>query len=341
MSFTDSSVARRFIPFGSHWNMGIDVPYSLAVLDRGRFWSCGQCPLDLHAMPLYPGDLGLQLRLVADLIRRQFEPHGIGPDRITKLVAYVAQDGSTALEAVEEILQEALGPMPLVLTIGVPNFYYAGMMVEIDVYGSLDAPSRIDINQLSDCARATAIGFGGGIHARLELVSGAEASTLEQALCAFLAKRGSSMDEIVSARVFLDRNVFTAPLAKSIATTLGIDTGAAILADLPEGRAAVVDLIAAVDTTGMTRGDVRESVDLEGVHLVERRGGGILGLAARCVGPEVAPAAATHRIMEALSGSLARHGLGFADVVKQQAYYVGGESEEDLYANMRIRNGVL
>ena len=97
--------------------------------------------------------------------------------------------------------------MPLVLTIGVPNFYYAGMMVEIDVYGSLDAPSRIDLNQLSDCARATAIGFGGGIHARLELVLDAEASNLEQALCAFLAKHGSSMDEIISARVFLDRNV--------------------------------------------------------------------------------------------------------------------------------------
>ncbi len=65
----------------------------------------------------------------------------------------------------------------------------------------------------------------------------------------------------------------------------------------------------------------------------------MLGLAARCLGPPVAPAATTRRIMEALAVALARHGLSFLDVVKQQTYYVGGASEQDLYENMRIRNG--
>ena len=36
-------------------------------------------------------------------------------------------------------------------------------------------------------------------------------------------------------------------------------------------------------------------------------------------------------------GALARHGLSFLDVVKQQTYYVG--EREDLYENMRIRDG--
>ena len=88
-------MARRFIPFGSHWRMGIEVPYSLGVVDRGRFWSCGQCPLDLDARVLHPGDLKRQLACVAALIRAQFEPYGITPDRIAKLVAYVAPDEST------------------------------------------------------------------------------------------------------------------------------------------------------------------------------------------------------------------------------------------------------
>jgi enamine deaminase RidA (YjgF/YER057c/UK114 family) len=127
---------RRYIPFGSHWRMGIEVPYSLAVIDGGRVWSCGQCPLDLEARVLHPGDLKRQLASIATNIRAQFMPYGITPGRIAKLVAYVAPDESTPLETVEILLREALGQVPLVLTIGVPAFYYPGMMVEIDVYGS-------------------------------------------------------------------------------------------------------------------------------------------------------------------------------------------------------------
>src|SRR5262245_17997656 len=124
-------MARRFIPFGSHWRMGIEVPYSLGVVDRGRFWSCGQCPLDGDARVLHPGDLRRQLACVAALIRAQFEPYGITTERIAKLAAYVVPDGSTPLEMVATLLREALGPVPLIVTIGVPAFYYPGMMVEI------------------------------------------------------------------------------------------------------------------------------------------------------------------------------------------------------------------
>src|SRR5262245_7098722 len=129
-------MARRFVPFGSHWRMGIEVPYSLAVVDRGRVWSCGQCPLDLEAQVVHPGEVARQLDHVAGLIRAQFEPFGMTLDRIAKLVAYVAPDRSTPLESVEGLLREALGPGPLIVTVGVPPFYYPGMMVEIDVFGS-------------------------------------------------------------------------------------------------------------------------------------------------------------------------------------------------------------
>jgi enamine deaminase RidA (YjgF/YER057c/UK114 family) len=337
MIVVNSPQVRRFIPFGSHWSMGIEVPYSLAVLDRGRFWSCGQCPLDLHATPIHPGDLGRQLVYVADLIRKQFAPHGIGADRIAKLVAYVARDGSTRPEAVERILRAALGPVPLVLTIGVPNFYYPGMMVEIDVYGSVDKPWSADIDQPAGDWHATVSGFGSEIHARLELGPGG-AGVLGRMLDDCLAKRGSSIDRILSAHVFLDRGLSTLPLAKAISVSLGLDAGAAVLADLPRQRAAVIDLIAGVDTSGSVCRNVRNAVEMDGVLLVERWAGDTLGLAARCVGPQPEPVAVTRRIMEVLSKSLSRHNLGFDDVLKQQTYYVGGERAEDLYANMRVRN---
>ena len=86
----------------------------------------------------------------------------------------------------------------------------------------------------------------------------------------------------------------------------------------------------ATDSTGL--------VVSTGVSLVERRAGKALGLAARWTGPQQPPAAATRCIMEVLSHRLAAHGFRFADVVKQQTYYLGAASEKDLYANMTIRN---
>ena len=66
----------------------------------------------------------------------------ITPDRISKLVAYVVPDGVTPLESVEVVLRETLDSIPVIVTIGVPFFYYTGMMVEVDVYGSADPSSN-------------------------------------------------------------------------------------------------------------------------------------------------------------------------------------------------------
>ena len=128
---------RRFVPFGTHWAMGIDVPYSFGVIDDGAFWSCGQCPLDLDVNVRAPGDLEAQLRIVAGYIRDQFTPFGLPPSRIEKLVAYIV-GGENDHEMTRRVLEEALGVAPLVITLGVPHFYYPGMRVEIDVYAVVE-----------------------------------------------------------------------------------------------------------------------------------------------------------------------------------------------------------
>ena len=332
-------MVRRFIPFGSHWGMGIDVPYSLAVVDHGRFWSCGQCPLDLNASPLFPGSLRQQLRLVAELIVRQFAPQGIAPDRVSKLVAYVVLDGVTSLEFVEPLLRETLGSGPLIVTVGVPFFYYAGMMVEVDVYGSLDPPSKSEIHHLTHDARVASITSGGNIHLRLDLPPGVVSSSLSHELERILEECGSSLDLIVSARVFLNRDLPAVSILQRISDILGSDAGVAVLADLPKGYAAVVDLIAEVKSEQVAGEKGSLASNVSGVQLVERRAGRLVGLATRYLGSQPGLATATKQIMEALSQALARHRLGFANVVKQQTYYVGGANAEDLYENMRIRNG--
>jgi enamine deaminase RidA (YjgF/YER057c/UK114 family) len=330
-------MARRFIPFGSHWRMGIEVPYSLGVVDRGRFWSCGQCPLDRDAMVLHPGDLERQLACVAALIREQFAPHGITPERIAKLVAYVALDGSTPLEMVETLLREALGQVPLVLTIGVPAFYYPGMMVEIDVHGSDRGIRQSDSRSLCDGAMAEmSVAGDGPVHLALELAGDIDSSRLAQTLDPLLTSRGGSLDAVVSARLFVQRDLASLRQIEAVAAALGADPGAAILAQLPHGLSTLVDLTVEPAATRPSRSEVGRH---DGVAFVMRQAGDVLGLAARCAEPQSSLAAATARIMEFMALALAGHGLGFDSAVKQQTYYVGGANEQDLYENMRIRNG--
>src|SRR5262245_19672497 len=317
--------------------MGIEVPYSLAVVDRGGVWSCGQCPLDLDARVLHPGDLERQLECVAALVRAQFMPHGITPGRIAKLVAYVAPDESTPLETVEILLRETLGPVPLVLTIGVPAFYYPGMMVEIDVYGSDHGFRQSESGSSIDGAAAAMVVAGDAtIHLLLDLAGNADPSGLEHMLDPLLTSRGASLDGVVSVRPFVQRDRASPGEVQAIAKPLGADPGAAVLARLPHGRAAVADLTVEMGASRLSR---REVGQRDGVAFVMRQAGDVLGLAARCAEPENSLAAATRRIMEFMARALAEHGLGFDRVVKQQTYYVGGANEQDLYENMRIRNG--
>lgn len=302
--------ARRHVPFGSHWAMGIAVPYSLGVIDGGVFWSCGQCPLDREARVLHPGDLAAQLVDVAGLIRDQFAPHGIAPGSIAKLVAYVAGDAAE-LDLARRYLSDALAPVPLVIVAGVPPFYYAGMRVEIDVYGAEEPPQRLP---------GGAIQSGDFIH-----IAGPPARIGEAMTVA-----GLSPAQLLSGRLHIARG--TQPVLPD-----GIvwDKGAAIAAALPDGQTALADLVFAAGEA--VAPVIREMPG--GVILTRRKAGRYVGLLGRSSAEGQTLAGAARAIMEAFAVELAQNGLGFADVVKQQTHYIGGANAEDLYANMTIRNG--
>ena len=92
---------------------------------------------------------------------------GLAPDRLGKLVAYAATDAATPLDAVEPVLRKSLKTVPLVLTIGVPQFYYPGMMVEIDVHGATDGLPTAETHRPHHILRATGPGLDGARRPRL------------------------------------------------------------------------------------------------------------------------------------------------------------------------------
>lgn len=301
--------ARRHVPFGSHWAMGITVPYSLGVIDGGTFWSCGQCPLDRAARVLHPGDLAAQLTYVAGLIRDQFAPYGITPGSIARLVAYVAGDAEE-VEFARRYLARALAPVPLVIAVGVPPFYYEGMRVEIDVHGGEEEPQVLP---------GGSIRSGDLVHisARPELVAPA------------MAAAGVSPGQLVSARLYATEGV-----RPVLPEAVVWDDGATITAALPPGETALADLVFAAGEA--VAPVIHEAMGT--VILTRRKAGRWLGLLGRSSAEGQSLAGATRAIMEAFAGELASQGLGFADVVKQQTHYIGGANAEDLYANMTIRN---
>jgi enamine deaminase RidA (YjgF/YER057c/UK114 family) len=327
---SETNGGRRIIPFGSHWAMGIEVPYSLGIIDRGRLWSCGQCPLDLQAKLLRPGDLAGQLRLVAGLIREQFAPYGVPSRRIGKVVAYTVADGRTSLEQAGAILGEELPGVGAIVVIGVPHFYYAGMMVEIDVHGSTEAEPAARSVTLAPGVEASIVTCGSGGHAAVSFAPHAPTG----GWLASLQRNPGAVTGLASARIFVTPEAAASSRLRQVAAELGADPGMAVVASLPHGQALAADLILEGGEHPQTAGALRHG----DVLVVERRAGPFLSIMGRIAGAPRSLADAARAIMEAFRARLSAAGLDFASVVKQQAFYVGGASEDDLYANMRVRN---
>jgi enamine deaminase RidA (YjgF/YER057c/UK114 family) len=327
-------VGRVFVPFGRKWVMGIDVPYSLAVIENGSLYSCGQCPLDLSASVVHARHLAPQLALLACYLKEEFSPFGVPPWRLSKLVAYVANDDTFPIEGVAPRLRSALATTTPVTVIGVPPFYYPGMMVEIDVHGCVDAEPRQFRGSVAPGIVAEGSVAGRAVHVRLDVAPFAVTAGLADALDRFLAAHGARVT-ILSVRVFVADAYAGGPLPGGLSAAMAGDPGAAVVVRAPQGVAAAIDIIAESGTSELLPSII---VDQDGVRLVIRRGDGVVGLLARCLGRQGGLAYATEAVMAILAAALERYGFTFADVVKQQTYYVGGATADDLYVNMRIRN---
>jgi enamine deaminase RidA (YjgF/YER057c/UK114 family) len=122
---------RSHIGFERLWSMKIPVPYSLFVREADFGWSCGQCPLDRSGQVVAPHDPARQTELVASYCRILLAEAGFHPQDLRMAVVYHDLDDPAQ---VLSHLATDLGPSALLVPVRVPAFYYAGMLIEVDLF---------------------------------------------------------------------------------------------------------------------------------------------------------------------------------------------------------------
>lgn len=312
------SLTRRHLPIGSLWSMRIDVPYSLIVRDGNLAWSCGQVPLDRDARVIHPDDMAAQARDVAGHIRAILEGVELNGEAVGKLVLYLVGDAAAAA-VLETGMREAFGHTPLLVPVVVPHFYYAGLLVEVDVF----AGQNVLVLE-KGAGGIGAVETDDLVWAKIETGrdDGAEA-------VARLASMGLREDNLLADHWFLGRDAGVDPLEPL--APLVSDPGATVV-QLGGGDSLLGELTFA-------RGPVeRRARTADGVRLVSRRSDGACWVTGRVEDGAGDLVGQTRRIMPAIERELIRHGLGFADVVKSTTHYAGGSSEEELHENMSVRN---
>jgi enamine deaminase RidA (YjgF/YER057c/UK114 family) len=116
--------------------MRIDLPYSLYVRDRDVLWSCGQCPLNGSGDVLHPDDLFAQAHAVANLIHQFLQSIGSDRSSLAQLAVYYVKTADGDSDRLRKFFRETFNPNMIVIPISIPHFYYDGMMIEVDVFGS-------------------------------------------------------------------------------------------------------------------------------------------------------------------------------------------------------------
>ncbi len=122
---------RSHIGFERLWSMKIPVPYSLFVRDGDFGWSCGQCPLDRLGQVVAPSDPLGQSELVASYCRVLLGEAGFDPQDLRMAVVYHDLDDPAQ---VLSHLATKLGSSALLVPVRVPAFYYAGILIEVDLF---------------------------------------------------------------------------------------------------------------------------------------------------------------------------------------------------------------
>lgn len=265
---------RSHIGFDRLWSMKIPVPYSLFIRDGDFGWSCGQCPLDRSGQVVAPGDPLRQADLVATYSRTLLAGSGFAPQDLRMAVVYHDLDDPAMILT---LLASNLGTSALLVPVRVPAFYYAGMLIEVDLFA-----------------------MKAGNHA-LRCVSGGADGPSEIPLLDHWVAPGPS--PALPGHAILD------PAART-----------------PQFWALIPDQ------------PVRETVQTQGGAQVRLRQSGPWH-ALTATAPKVSGLVPqTSEIMQACAAVMAKHGLGFPDMVKSTTHYVGAATEEELHDNMAVRN---
>lgn len=332
-----TSRALTFLPFDAVWKMRIDHPYSLFVRNGDLVWSCGQCPLNGAGEVLHPGNLASQAEAVIGFIGRFLDEIGCDNTVITRLTVYYVKTGDGDAAMLRALFLRHFGEGVLITPVAIPYFYYEGMLIEVDVFGS-----TLEKRHRAFADEATGL--------RLEVVEAEGMSWanvtadhlppagdgLGGAMQRLLHRAGLSRDKLLSEQWFAGNDrasklVADAPDLQMLdrCGVLGIERdGADLLAEQTFSSSGVSRQFLANAHDGLPEGvEVLMSRSERHFHIAACDNSGTRGLVEQ-----------TSRIMLAAEQVLARSGLGFHDVRKATTHYISGSSAEELHDNMAVRN---
>ena len=318
----------RIVPFNGLWNMAIDVPYSMLAGRGDAAWSCGQLAMDQNAQVISPGDLSRQSQVVIGFIHEILQRANMQSSSIRRLVLYYVQSKDFNEERLCDLFFRQFGSGVVIDVVAVPQFYYDGVMLEVDVFcGAPLVDSRI-------------IEFKGGT-AQLVLtanqawvslnVTPMHVITALQSLRAKLAEAGMMAENCLNEHWVAPTSSLHELVSKNISLGVGFDTHA-ILDGGPNAKH--INIRTTILRTGIVETDVQK---IDQVYVVTRHCDTDAWIQARATDKSIGLVAQTKSVMKVFEFELERLGANYFDVVKQTAHYVGGSAKE-LHDNMSVRN---
>jgi enamine deaminase RidA (YjgF/YER057c/UK114 family) len=325
-----------FLPFDNVWKMRIEHPYSLIVKEGGLLWSCGQCPLDAEGAVLFAGDLLAQAGAVAGFIERYLGEMACAVSDIARLVVYYVKTLAGDAEALASLFHARLGPTVVILPVAVPHFYYDGMLIEVDVYGSVSQKASLQHVDDTTGMRLSVVDAGPFVWANL-IVPGshADAGAVAEAAERLIAQAGLSQERLLADQWFdcgLD-------VSRVLGTSGFCSTPGGTVRTPFDGIGASAELTFSETPVSLER-HVMSAPSFPGsrVVLTFRQSSTHFHIAAADESGTVNIVGQTAAVMEAIDLLFQEKNLGFADVRKATTYYVSGSTAEELHDNMSIRN---
>lgn len=347
--------------------MAIDVPYPQLVQQNGLTFSRGQCALDSRGRVLRPNDLLGQTDLIVENLIPMLEPLQVSRRHLVRAVAYYKCNGVIGETEFRRHLANALKTAGAVTIVPVPlsDFYYDGMMVEIDFVfaeqvgdpvkserrsqpfaDALESDDFLYLSQLTPI-----LGEGEDV----DLLS--QVASIRDQIEALISQSGGAIDDIVKLTTYYVGSSFDwARIAEARAGWFErelpavSDVGVEKLGE--EGVRVAMDAIAVRHSSPnhwrrqgiRVPGYGRWPIDLSYPQAVRvgdvlMTGGQLAVNDGHAVYSPYEMSAQTRAVMNHLEKLLEAADMSFADVIKATTYYRGGADADDLHENLQIRSG--
>ncbi len=357
-----------------HWNLQVDIPYSMGVQCGDMFYLCGQADLEGQGHIRNANDLYKQTNASIKHIRTIVEELDCGLEDLTKITVFYINNGETDEAAYSRHIANQLGTTkkPVITMVPVPHFFYPGVMVEIDAYGMRSGSGTIPRDDVtaSNAAFSQAIRCGemifvGSLSATNE--SGvaqypgdivAQSHIVLEKLEKTLSEFGATKHDIVKINNWYvgggtaDEWEQSARIRAAFYPEPGpAATGIPVHRLFPEGIMIQMDCWAMLGTDGSPL--PKQHAWPQGhwdwpIHLPFKHGvkcgnmiflGGQVSLDqnANVIDPGEMEKQ-THTSVENIQCVLDEFGAGMKDIVKLNTYYQGTSNPDDLHNNVNVRS---